>query len=102
MSEKIVIEVDQDLKDLIPGFLKNVQNNISIIRDSVASGDFEKVKVLGHNMKGSGGGYGFDEITSIGLSIEQAAREGNGSVILLKLSELETYLTSIEIKYVAL
>ena len=34
----------------------------------------EAIRIFGHNIKGSGGMYGFNEITNIGLQIEIAIK----------------------------
>ena len=38
-------------------------------------------KILGHGMKGTGGGYGFDEITYIGSVLEDAGGNQDAEVI---------------------
>ena len=64
-DERIVVRIDKDLEDLIPGYIKNRHNDIESMHTALESGDFENIRILGHSMKGSGGGYGFDEITTI-------------------------------------
>jgi hypothetical protein len=36
--------------------------------------DFETIRILGHTMKGTGGGYGFDTISEMGRALEEAAK----------------------------
>jgi len=50
-------------------------------------------------MKGSGGGYGFDTITDIGGSLEQAARDREPDTIRRWIGELLTYLERVQIIY---
>ena len=50
-------------------------------------------------MKGSGGGYGFDAITTMGKSIEEAAKDKNYEAIKQYAYELSLYLESIDIVY---
>jgi HPt (histidine-containing phosphotransfer) domain-containing protein len=98
-SEKIIIRVDSDLEDLIPGFLENRSVDIQSILNALAQDDFASIVKLGHTMKGVGGGYGFDAITDIGRAIEQAAKDGNPEKIKQSLSELSDYLERIEIVF---
>ena len=93
----IVVKIDEDLFDLVPGYLKNRHQDISNMRESLAQGDFESIKISGHSMKGSGGGYGFDEITEIGGLIEKAAKENNGVVVGELIARLADYLANIEV-----
>jgi len=50
-------------------------------------------------MKGSGGGYGFDTITDLGLLLEKAAKEGRDEDIRLQVERLEDYLRQVKIVY---
>ena len=56
------------------------------------SGDFQLVTILGHNLRGSGGGFGFQTITDIGAGLEIAADTADQAVSRQWLSELTTYL----------
>jgi len=93
----IVVKIDEDLYDLVPGYLKNRQHDIENLRESLAMGDFETIRIKGHSMKGSGGGYGFDEITKIGGLIEKSATENNGVVIGELITRLADYIANVEV-----
>jgi HPt (histidine-containing phosphotransfer) domain-containing protein len=96
-AEAIVVHVDQDLADLIPEFLDNRRGDVESIRGAVASDDYETVRVLGHSMKGSGGGFGFDDITEIGAALEQAAKRKDEMAIRDELEKLANYLARVEV-----
>jgi HPt (histidine-containing phosphotransfer) domain-containing protein len=98
-TEKIIVRVDEDLADLIPGFLNNRQQDIKIMNEGLEGGDYETVRTVGHSMKGSGGGYGFDGITEIGRSLEIAAQEQDTEKIREWLRELSYYLEIVEVTY---
>ena len=98
-SEKIVVRVDPDLEELIPEFLENRHKDIKSITQLLTDGNFEDIRLLGHSMRGSGGGYGFDRISEIGKSIEAAAKEGHHEIIMNSTDELSTYLNRVEISY---
>jgi len=96
-TKKIIIRVDPDIAELIPGFLENRRKDIAAMLDAVQRGDFESVRVLGHSMKGAGGGYGFDAITEIGAALEQAAKQRNAVEIRNRVHELSRYLDQVEV-----
>lgn len=99
-GEKIVVRIDDDdIKELIPEFLKNRQTDVKTIIAALECGDYETILVLGHGMKGSGGGYGFDAITDIGHSIEDAAKVKNPEEIKKQVDELSSYLERVEVVY---
>ena len=98
-SNKIVVRVDPDIADLIPGFLENRQKDIKTIEETLQKGDYDILQRMGHTLKGTGGGYGFDEITDIGLRIENAAKEKNADEILRQVQGLSDYLGKVEVVY---
>lgn len=97
MEEKITVRIDKDLEDLIPGYLENRRKDIAAIGSALGRGDYDAIRVMGHGMKGSGGGYGFEAITNIGRKIEEAAKAGDGETVRLSTEELAAYLKNIEI-----
>ena len=98
-SDRIVVHVDADIEDLIPGFLDNRQEDIKSMLGALKQSDFETLRILGHSMKGAGGGYGFDAITEIGQSLELAAKEQNTREIRRIVDELTNYLKQVEVVY---
>jgi HPt (histidine-containing phosphotransfer) domain-containing protein len=98
-QDKIYVNVDPDIRDLIPGFLENRYNDIQSMRDALAKTDFETIRILGHSMKGAGGGYGFDGITDIGAELERAAKVKDTAEITRGIEELASYLSRVEVVY---
>ncbi|HOW55128.1 MAG TPA: Hpt domain-containing protein [Syntrophorhabdaceae bacterium] len=98
-DDRITVRIDRELEDLIPGYLENRRKDTESIRQALKKEDLEAIRVIGHTMKGSGGGYGFDRITDIGRTLEEAARSGDKSVILRQTLELSEYLDHIDIIY---
>ena len=98
-EDRITVKIDRDLEDLIPGYLKRRQEDISAIRNACDACDFENIRILGHSMKGSGGGYGFDQITEIGKLIEESAKNKDPERIREHTDQLAQYLTRIEVVY---
>jgi len=95
----VQVTVDKDLEDLIPGFLANRQRDIEKVEAQLANGDFDGIRIVGHSMKGSGGGYGFPFITEIGARLERAAIARDVDIIRNAISELRHYLAQVEIVY---
>lgn len=98
-GRKIIVHVDAELEDLIPGFLENMCKDIKSMHEALKQGDYETIRILGHSMKGAGGGYGFDAITDIGASLEQSAKEKNPEEIRKRVDELSTFLEHVEVRY---
>jgi len=99
-SEKIRVRIDAELEDLIPSFLQNRERDVQVIREALDVDDFDTIRVLGHSMKGSGGGYGFDAITDLGRQIEDATKNHDKSTIVDAVGRLEDYLQRLDIEFV--
>jgi HPt (histidine-containing phosphotransfer) domain-containing protein len=96
-KEKIVVKVDPEIADLVPGFLNNRKKDIENMEACLEEQNFEKIERLGHSMKGSGAGYGFEGITEIGKSIEIAGKKKNVGGIKKGIEDLRDYLDRVEI-----
>ncbi len=97
--ERIVVHIEEDLEELIPGFLEHRREDVLSITRALDAGDFENIMIIGHSMKGAGGGYGFDRITELGRYIEDAAKGTDKEKIMQSNLELADYLDRIVIKY---
>jgi HPt (histidine-containing phosphotransfer) domain-containing protein len=98
-TEKLIIHADPEIADLIPKFLDNRQKDIQMIESALEQNDFETIRLLGHSMKGAGGGYGFDGVTEIGKNLEEAAKEEDSNKIRNGIHELAEYLRRVEVIY---
>ena len=98
-QKKIVVKIDADLEELVPEYLENREEDVKSISELLEKDDFEKVRILGHSMKGSGGGYGFDRISEIGKTIEDSAKEKNLNEIKKGVEQLSHYLQNVEVVY---
>ncbi|MDL1890355.1 Hpt domain-containing protein, partial [Nitrospirales bacterium NOB] len=68
-----IVRIDPDLQAIVPGFLDNRRRDVVTIEHCLRTKDLETIRLLGHRMKGDGGGYGFPLISAIGHRLEQAA-----------------------------
>ena len=98
-SQAIVVVVDRDLEDLIPGFLERRREDLDTLRNAAADRDIQTLRVTGHSMKGTGGGYGFDGLSEIGARIEAAAKAGDLDAMPEHLRALEDYLQRVEVRF---
>ena len=95
----IVIEVDADLSELVPGFLERKRADARAILAALDKGDTETIARLGHKMKGEGGSYGFDAITDLGRGLEEAAKGHDFSAARQLSTELTEFLGRVEIVF---
>jgi len=98
-SEKIRIRVDPVLQELIPGYLENRGKDLLVYQQALENENFDTIGILGHSMKGSGGGYGFNDLSSIGRAIEKAAMNKDKESIRQSIIDLEEFLKKLEVVY---
>ena len=80
----------------IPAYLQNCRQSGFAMLDALDRVDFETLKNLGHQMRGSGGMYGFQAITDIGAGLEQAAESIDADASRKWVGALSTYLDRVE------
>ncbi len=98
-SARITVQIDSALKDLIPTFLANRRRDVETLTQALDTGDFRTIGALGHRLKGDGGGYGFQDITDVGATIEQAASRKDGECISRQIAKFRHYLDHIDIVF---
>jgi CheY-like chemotaxis protein len=94
--DPIVLRVKSSLADRIPAYLQNCRRNVVVMLDALDRVDFETVTSLGHQMRGSGGAYGFQAITDIGAAIEEAGESADDGVSRRRVGELSSFLDGID------
>lgn len=99
-QKSIIVTVDEDLKEIIPVFLKNRLKDLSAIYNDLEKEDFEDIRVRGHSMKGVGAGYGFVLVTDLGARLEIAAKEKDTGGIRRVAAELADYMARVEVVFV--
>jgi HPt (histidine-containing phosphotransfer) domain-containing protein len=94
-----LVRVGSSLAELVPGFLESRRRDVEKIAAALERSDFDNVRILGHNMKGSGAGYGFSRITEIGAFLEQAAKRCAPEEIRGGSAALVRYLDGLHVEY---
>jgi CheY-like chemotaxis protein/HPt (histidine-containing phosphotransfer) domain-containing protein len=84
--------VSKQVQALIPQYLANKQRQIEEARQSLASRDFGPIRRFGHNLKGTGSGYGFPAMEKMGRELERAAVEADIDRIALQLDALHRFV----------
>jgi len=96
---KLIVKVDPDLSDLIPGFMARKHQDVEAIRAAVISADYAGLSNLGHKIKGEGGSYGLDRISAIGEELEAAAQRQDATACQDLADRLAEYLNTVEIVF---
>jgi CheY-like chemotaxis protein len=87
------MEVSEQVKALVPQYLASKEKQIEEARACLASHDFGPIRRFGHNLKGTGRGYGFPPIETLGTEIEQAAAQADANLIAEQLDALHRFVS---------
>jgi|SRR5579859_2184610 len=87
------------IEEAVPLFLDITRQDLQSLCHALRAQDYSKIRFIGHDLKGSGGGYGFAEISILGRSIEEAAKRSDGEEIGKHVSALADYLDRVEVVY---
>jgi CheY-like chemotaxis protein len=93
----IALEMPLGLEEIVPGYLAARRQELPEMMALLAACDFERLAVLGHNMKGTGGAYGFPPLTRMGAALEHSARQKDAAVLGTQLTELQDYLARVQL-----
>ena len=96
MAQPAGMHIPPEIEEIVPGYVAARKKELPEMLALLASSDFERIRVLGHNMKGSGNSYGFPELTRLGAEVERLARQSDRVALNEQLTELERYLKQIE------
>lgn len=97
--QKNRVYIDSELKALIPKYLKNREDEIEKLKQLLKEKEYEEISYIGHSLKGSGGGYGFDFLTKVGKKLQDNAELKNANELKTLIENYELYLNNLEIIY---
>jgi HPt (histidine-containing phosphotransfer) domain-containing protein len=87
---------DPDYTELLELFSSEVAQRATEMQHLFARGDLEQLRVMAHQMKGAGRGYGFPELTDIAGRLEASCKTGDLAEVVSGLSDVVDYLLRIE------
>jgi CheY-like chemotaxis protein len=94
--DTILVRAEPKFADRTPAYLQHCRQNAIAMLDALDRVDFETVTILGHQMRGSGGAYGFQAITDIGAALQEAGESADTDASRKWLGELSSYLDRVE------
>ncbi len=68
-----LVEEDPAFADLVNAFLAGMPERLEFLESALRENDFESLRSCAHQLKGSGGGYGYPELTTLAARLEQEA-----------------------------
>jgi CheY-like chemotaxis protein len=91
----IEIAIPEGLEALVPGYLEARKREVPEMLALLAATDFERLRRLGHNLKGTGESYGFAALTKFGAALEDAARNSNRAAAEVQVAKIGEYCSRV-------
>jgi len=91
----VVVHVDPVVRHLVPRYLELCRKDVTEMRSALEAGNLESIRGTGHKLKGSGGSFGFDDVTRIGAAVEAAAKAADSAGLKELIEELARYLERV-------
>ncbi len=95
----ITLYIDQGLEEIVPGFLENRRRDVQTLEAALQESNLAQIQLIGHRMRGDGGGYGFDAISTMGAAMELAAAREDRDAIRRHIVELIDFLARVTVVY---
>ena len=94
-KEKSVPDAPIGIEQLTLIFLERTKETLRSLREPLEQQNLDEIKDHGHKLKGSGGSFGFDEISQIGADLERAAGQKDIETVKKKIEELSVFLEGV-------
>lgn len=86
---------DDDFAELLEMFVDAMAEKRALLEEAYQSQDWDQLQVTSHQLKGSGGGYGFPGLTAIAARLEQACKDDDEPTIKLEFAAILDYLSRV-------
>lgn len=69
-----LVREDASLAELVTQFVAGLSERVTRMEEAIRAADFDALQVAAHQLKGSGGGYGYPILTVRAAQLERHAR----------------------------
>ncbi|MBN2684843.1 MAG: Hpt domain-containing protein [Pontiellaceae bacterium] len=94
--EPFVVDTDETDDELVEIFIEELSRLTGELSEGLADNDAQKIRESAHSIKGMGGTLGLPEISVVGWTIENVAKEGRLSDAMPLVSSLSDWLDSVK------
>lgn len=95
VTEAVVANVPGYLRGVFPRFLARRRKDVDSILAALDKNEFGTIRLLAHNMIGTGRLYGLERVSTSGCGMEQAALQRRGEDIRKDALDLSNYLARV-------
>ena len=90
-----LVQEDPSFTDIVVRFVEGLTDRMEKMEQAIRASDFEALRVAAHQLKGSGGGYGYPSLTDKARAVEDATKADDMETARLALNELQVLILAI-------
>ena len=95
-----MVEVDKDLEDVFPVYIRNRQEDLMNLEMSLERQDFDVVKQIGHKVAGNAAGYGLKDLGEFAKQLETSASDRKLEDCQKVVVQMKDYIKCLQPKFV--
>ncbi len=70
-----LVREDPSFAGIVVQFVEGLSHRVTTLEEAINARDFESLGIAAHQLKGSGGGYGYPDLSNQAAKLESEARE---------------------------
>jgi len=90
-----LVRDDPSFGDIVLQFVDGLKDRLNSMENALRAADFEKLRVAAHQLKGSGGGYGYPVLTENAAVLEKHAKNQALNDCAQTLNELQSICSRV-------
>ena len=90
---------DEDIKEILPNYLKKKLAEIIILEELFNKKDYPAIRSIAHNIKGTAASYGLEGAGDIAATLEAALKLEDHPTAFIHFKSLKEYFDNLEIVY---
>jgi signal transduction histidine kinase/DNA-binding response OmpR family regulator len=88
---------EPEMKELIESYIQRLPIEVAKMRQHLADGQIEALRQVAHQLKGSGGGYGFSRISELAGAVDQSIKmQASVDRVRAQVDELIEYIRHVQ------
>ena len=96
----MIIKVERYLEPVMQKFIDYVHEQLGALDQAIKDGNLKEIKRVGHTLKGTCGGYGFEHLSALSKSLEELDGKDTSKRAADIVAQMRQSLQESEIEYV--
>ncbi|MBL4886042.1 MAG: Hpt domain-containing protein [Planctomycetaceae bacterium] len=88
---------DPDFAELVEFFVDAIPERCEMLQENHRQNKSDELRTIAHQLKGAGGGYGFDDLSAHAARLEQACKDNDVEAVGESLDVLLGYMSRITV-----